>query len=176
MTFVWTDDRLQRAARMWKEGLTAEQIAAGIGGVSRNAVLGKVHRHPDLFAPRRDANSRKRSVVAKVPAPKPAPALKKADGPVEERQQQKVVRIPARLFGYPVPLSVPVRPSGNFRHRGLTIGDAASIAFKDRGAFRCAWPLTDFQDPSGPDMPCCGRPRQSGSYCAEHAAISRGAA
>ena len=41
----WTDDRVEQLKRMWSEGLTASQIAARIGnGVTRNAVIGKVHR------------------------------------------------------------------------------------------------------------------------------------
>lgn len=40
----WTDDRVDQLKKMWSEGLTASQIAAKLGGVSRNAVIGKVHR------------------------------------------------------------------------------------------------------------------------------------
>lgn len=40
----WTDDRVEQLKKMWSEGLTASQIAAKLGGVSRNAVIGKVHR------------------------------------------------------------------------------------------------------------------------------------
>ena len=40
----WTDDRVERLKKLWAEGLSASQIAAQLGGVSRNAVIGKVHR------------------------------------------------------------------------------------------------------------------------------------
>lgn len=40
----WTDERVDQLKKMWSEGLTASQIAAKLGGVSRNAVIGKVHR------------------------------------------------------------------------------------------------------------------------------------
>ncbi|MEM0900210.1 MAG: GcrA family cell cycle regulator [Pseudomonadota bacterium] len=40
----WTDDRVDMLKKLWTEGLTASQIAAKLGGVSRNAVIGKVHR------------------------------------------------------------------------------------------------------------------------------------
>ncbi|MBL0371495.1 GcrA family cell cycle regulator [Rhizobium sp. KVB221] len=40
----WTDDRVERLKKLWSEGLSASQIAAQLGGVSRNAVIGKVHR------------------------------------------------------------------------------------------------------------------------------------
>ncbi len=40
----WTDDRVARLSKLWAEGLSASQIAADLGGVTRNAVIGKVHR------------------------------------------------------------------------------------------------------------------------------------
>jgi GcrA cell cycle regulator len=40
----WTDDRAQALRIYWREGLSATQIAKELGGVSRNAVIGKVHR------------------------------------------------------------------------------------------------------------------------------------
>ncbi|MCR9137722.1 MAG: GcrA family cell cycle regulator [Alphaproteobacteria bacterium] len=40
----WTDERVERLTKLWADGLSASQIAAELGGVSRNAVIGKVHR------------------------------------------------------------------------------------------------------------------------------------
>ncbi|WP_244661514.1 GcrA family cell cycle regulator [Mesorhizobium huakuii] len=40
----WTDERVELLRKLWSEGLSASQIAAQLGGVSRNAVIGKVHR------------------------------------------------------------------------------------------------------------------------------------
>ncbi|QKV19368.1 GcrA family cell cycle regulator [Oricola thermophila] len=40
----WTDERVELLKKLWTEGLSASQIAAQLGGVSRNAVIGKVHR------------------------------------------------------------------------------------------------------------------------------------
>ena len=40
----WTDERIDRLKTMWENGLTASQIAVELGGVSRNAVIGKAHR------------------------------------------------------------------------------------------------------------------------------------
>lgn len=40
----WTDERVDLLKKLWSEGLTASQIASKLGGVSRNAVIGKVHR------------------------------------------------------------------------------------------------------------------------------------
>lgn len=43
-TVNWTDERVDKLKKLWSEGLSASQIAAQLGGVSRNAVIGKVHR------------------------------------------------------------------------------------------------------------------------------------
>ena len=40
----WTDERVETLKRMWNEGQSASQIAKELGGVTRNAVIGKVHR------------------------------------------------------------------------------------------------------------------------------------
>ena len=40
----WTDERIDRLKKMWSDGATASQIADELGGVSRNAVIGKAHR------------------------------------------------------------------------------------------------------------------------------------
>ena len=64
----WTDERVERLKKLWSEGLSASQIAAQLGGVSRNAVIGKVHR---LSLPGRakaggatSARSQKRTTVS----------------------------------------------------------------------------------------------------------------
>src|SRR5262249_42544542 len=41
---TWTDERVETLKRLWAEGLSASQVAAALGGVTRNAVIGKVHR------------------------------------------------------------------------------------------------------------------------------------
>jgi len=40
----WTDDRVELLKKLWSDGLSASQIAAELGGISRNSVIGKVHR------------------------------------------------------------------------------------------------------------------------------------
>ena len=41
---AWTDDRVEILTKLWGEGLSASQIARELGDVTRNAVIGKVHR------------------------------------------------------------------------------------------------------------------------------------
>ena len=60
----WTDERVEQLKKLWAEGLSASQIAAQLGGVSRNAVIGKVHR---LHLPGRAKSGGSRSPRAKRP-------------------------------------------------------------------------------------------------------------
>ena len=68
----WTDDRVEILKKMWGEGQSASQIAKELGGVTRNAVIGKVHR---LGLSNRAGGSP--ATTAKAPA-KEKPAAKPA--------------------------------------------------------------------------------------------------
>src|SRR5690349_2704089 len=80
----WTEERIDRLKKMWAEGATASQIADELGGVSRNAVIGKAHRlgleqRPSPVKPGDE----------KKPAPAPAPAAKpvaRAEAPAARPQ------------------------------------------------------------------------------------------
>jgi GcrA cell cycle regulator len=41
---AWTDERVELLKKLWNDGLSASQIAGELGNVTRNAVIGKVHR------------------------------------------------------------------------------------------------------------------------------------
>ena len=74
----WTDDRIATLKKMWEGGSTASQIADELGGVSRNAVIGKAHRLGLKSRPSPvKANEKKKAAPAK-PKPAPKPAAKKA--------------------------------------------------------------------------------------------------
>jgi len=69
---AWTDERIDQLKRLWEQGMTASQIAEELGGVSRNAVIGKAHRLglQSRPSPVRSAEA----AAAAAPAPAPAPA------------------------------------------------------------------------------------------------------
>ena len=92
----WTDERIDQLKAMWEKGLTASQIADELGGVSRNAVIGKAHRlglqsrpspvkaneapkkaaparKPAAPAPEAEAPRAAAPVAAPPPPPRPAP-------------------------------------------------------------------------------------------------------
>ena len=75
----WTEERIERLKAMWTEGSTASQIADELGGVSRNAVIGKAHRlgleaRPSPVKPGEEKEASKKP--AKAAAPKPSRAAR----------------------------------------------------------------------------------------------------
>lgn len=66
----WTDERIEKLTKMWEGGATASQIAEELGGVSRNAVIGKAHRLGLKARP----SPVKANEKAETPAPRPSPA------------------------------------------------------------------------------------------------------
>ncbi|WP_428681798.1 GcrA family cell cycle regulator [Sphingopyxis sp.] len=84
----WTDERIEQLRNMWEKGLTASQIADELGGVSRNAVIGKAHRLGLKSRPSPVKATEKAAKPVKAPvAPKtssPAPA-QRAAAPVAPR-------------------------------------------------------------------------------------------
>ena len=74
----WTEERIERLKSMWAEGATASQIADELGGVSRNAVIGKAHRlgleaRPSPVKPGEEKEAPKKTAKAAKP-PRPARA------------------------------------------------------------------------------------------------------
>src|SRR5687768_18583958 len=62
----WTDERVELLKKLWQDGLSASQIAKQLGGVTRNAVIGKVHR---LGLSGRATPSKPQRTVFKAPRP-----------------------------------------------------------------------------------------------------------
>jgi GcrA cell cycle regulator len=97
----WTDERIETLTKMWEGGATASQIAEELGGVSRNAVIGKAHRlglkaRPSPVKP----NDKTEAPRTEAPA-KPAP---RAPAPAEPR-----VAAPRAPVPPPVPVAVAPR-------------------------------------------------------------------
>ncbi len=74
----WTDERIGTLKKMWEGGSTASQIAEELGGVSRNAVIGKAHRLGLKSRPSPVKANEKKKAAAKKAAAKPASAKKPA--------------------------------------------------------------------------------------------------
>ena len=80
----WTDERIATLKKMWEGGATASQIADELGGVSRNAVIGKAHRLGLKARPSPVKANEVPKVKAKAaPKRKPRAAAKKKSAPAE---------------------------------------------------------------------------------------------
>lgn len=146
----WTDDRVELLAKLWSEGLSASQIASALGGgVTRNAVIGKVHRLG------LSGRAKAGAPAAQRPA-KPRPVTSIAPVVDAARPQVRAVE-PAEQTGT-VPdmrwMSDPAIPETKL----VTI-----LELRDS---MCKWPIGD---PSKPDFGFCGGRAMSGlPYCGHH--------
>ena len=124
----WTDERIATLKKMWEGGSTASQIAEELGGVSRNAVIGKAHRLGLKSRPSPvKANDKKKKAPAKKAAAKPAvkktaskpaakPAAKPATAPATPKANASA--IPSQPIPNPtpdLPKIVSVGPGGFLR-------------------------------------------------------------
>ena len=115
----WSETRVTTLSQLWRDGLSASQIAKQLGGVTRNAVIGKVHR---LGLSGRAA--------ASAPARAPRTATPRPTRPRRVALAAPAVRKPPVLAYAPAP-----------EGPGL-IGDMALL-----GAHVCKWPIGDPKSP-----------------------------
>ena len=139
----WSDERIETLTRLWQEGLSASQVARQLGGVSRSAVIGKVHR---LGIAGREAPSRPHAVVGRPSGGRPratAGGTRRATVPRAPRQPV----LPRVVFEAP-----------------------ATATIHTLTAHGCRWPIGE---PDQDGFGFCGRLRTgAGSYCAGHAPMA----
>jgi len=140
----WTDERVETLKKLWLDGLSASQIAKQLGGVTRNAVIGKVHR---LGLSGRAAPSHPSRSTFKAPRPpRPATAPAARTRVLEPRPHHAPAPRPAYV-------DLP--------------GTATVLTL---GAHMCKWPIGD---PSSNDFTFCGRRAgEDGPYCNDHARLA----
>src|SRR5690606_32424332 len=143
----WTDDRVAMLKKLWQDGLSASQIAKQLGGVTRNAVIGKVHR---LGLSGRAAPSQPARTTYKAPrAPRPVSQAPAA---------------PRRVAAEPAAAQQPA-PRPVYR-----VEEPGSATVLTLGAHMCKWPIGD---PSTESFTFCGRRASDGApYCQEHARVA----
>lgn len=189
----WTDERIEKLTKMWEGGATASQIAEELGGVSRNAVIGKAHRlglkaRPSpVKANEKDAAPAPAPRAAKAPPrPAPAPAPRPAPAAATPARPAPVASAaPASPPSEPGPRIVSVGPGGFLRQgpgdqqapippapprRLVPAKPSPEIADKtsllDLNDRICRWPMGH---PGEPDFHFCGEKVNPGfPYCVEH--------
>ena len=170
----WTDERVELLKKMWGEGQSASQIAKDLGGVTRNAVIGKVHR---LGLSNRTAGAPSPEVEPAAPAeaePVAAPEPVVAQEP--EPEEPAAAPIPARKQIIPAGQPLPPQPSANeispealasVREVEKT---AKRISLMDLTERTCKWPIGD---PATEEFWFCGLGVQSGKpYCEAHVGVA----
>ncbi|WP_425506762.1 GcrA family cell cycle regulator [Sphingomonas rhizophila] len=129
----WTDERIDRLKAMWTKGATASQIAEELGGVSRNAVIGKAHRlglesRPSPVKPGEEKEKKaKPAPKAKVEAPKAAPVkaapAAPASDPIPRIAPADAPRRPAVIPGSSAVAMTPAKAdSTNVQYRSVGPG------------------------------------------------------
>lgn len=156
----WTDERVELLRKLWLEGLSASRIAAELaGGVTRNAVIGKVHRL---------------GLSGRIKAPTAASArMRPGQKPQEGARSsvpQRAVTMPMRgntaLALQPQTMAAP-----QMRGSGDVVPMAANVTIMDLRESMCRWPVGD---PSSAEFRYCGgkAPIGEGPYCAYHSRMA----
>lgn len=157
----WTDERVSRLAKLWAEGLSASQIAEDLGGVTRNAVIGKVHR---LGLSGRDKPAGKSNAAARrKPAARPAAAASgnSSSNPTRPRTTTRTVGNTA--------LKVEVEEEVIFQPKpelDLVVPLSRKLTLLELTEATCKWPTGD---PTMPGFSFCGHTSKDDKpYCDYH--------
>jgi len=191
----WTDERIDRLKTMWEKGMTASQIAEELGGVSRNAVIGKAHRlelqsrpspvkanEPEAKAEPKKAAPALAKPVAAAPAPRvlapvpPAPRSQAVNQPIPMPPQQAALTgAQIRSIGPggflrqgPGDQAPPTTPAPPRRLVPAKIAPefAEKTSLLDLNEKICKWPMGH---PGEPDFHFCGEKVNPGfPYCVQH--------
>ncbi len=106
----WTDERIDRLRAMWTKGTTASQIAEDLGGVSRNAVIGKAHRLGLQARPSPVKANDPTPAKAKPAAPAVAAPVKAAPAPRPEPVRAAPPPPPPAAAPAPAPVTPAAQP------------------------------------------------------------------
>ena len=190
----WTEERIERLKKMWHDGATASQIADELGGVSRNAVIGKAHRlgleqRPSPVKPGEEKEAKKaapapaapKAAAPKAEAPRAAPAAPAASPQAGQPTPQRPTgpEIQYRSIGPggfvrqgPGDQQAPIPPAPPRRlvpaKPSPEVADKTSLL--DLNDRICKWPMGH---PGEPDFHFCGEQANPGfPYCVAHCGVA----
>ena len=191
----WTDERVETLKRMWGEGQSASAIAKELGGVTRNAVIGKVHRlglsnrtedggsEPAAAAPapkaEQPAPEKKAEKKPAAPKPEPEPVAARpepvAEKPAAAAPQPSFTPVPRRPI-VPAGQPLPPQPSANeispeaLANVREVEKKARKLSLMELTERTCKWPIGD---PATDKFWFCGLPSQAGKpYCEAHVGVA----
>lgn len=177
----WNDERVEILKKMWGEGQSASQIAKELGGVTRNAVIGKVHRlglsnrNGGGGSSTADSKAKATKPAAKPAAKprkaaaKPAPASKEEAAPAPQPATRIKPIIPAGQPLPPQPSANEIDPKALAKVNEVE-KKAKKLNLMELTSRTCKWPVGD---PATEDFWFCGLPVQSGKpYCEAHVGVA----
>jgi len=155
----WTTERVDLLKKLWADGLSASQIAAELGGVTRNAVIGKVHR---LGLSGRAKTS---APASKPRRAKPTPSSSTPNRPSVSPQTHGATALKID----PTPqVEVEIEPEAEPIAELVPMSERTTILNLTERT--CKWPIGD---PGSDDFYFCGRNSDPGvPYCAHHCRIA----
>jgi GcrA cell cycle regulator len=157
----WTDERVEQLKQHWMEGKSASQIASLLGdGLSRNAVIGKVHRLG--LAGRAKSPS---TVSSRPRRPAPSPAAHRAAAPRLASGVPRITRGATALAIAPQALA----DDELERFESVVVPMSLRVTIVELKEAMCRWPLGD---PASSEFRYCGSPTASGPYCAYHGGLA----
>ena len=177
----WTDERVETLKSMWTEGKSASQIAKELGGVTRNAVIGKVHRlglsnragGPD----RPDDDAATPDIPVEEPVTEPVEETAEAERPAAPHPPRPAAKDSTPAVR-PKPSGQPLPPQPSASEISAeALANLAEVAKKSRrlslmqlSERTCKWPVGD---PATDDFWFCGLPAVPGKpYCETHVAVA----
>ena len=169
----WTSERVELLKKLWGEGQSASQIAKELGGVTRNAVIGKVHR---LGLSNRATSTSKSETSPKSEKKAEKTATKKNEPVAKNSEPKSTPPAPARRQIIPAGQPLPPQPSANeispeaLARVSEVEKKAKKISLLELTERTCKWPVGD---PATPDFWFCGLPTQTGKpYCEAHVGVA----
>ena len=163
----WTDERVELLKKLWAEGLSASQIAAQLGGVSRNAVIGKVHRLKLSGRGRPAASQQRPKKTGRPAAATPAKPAQRTGNPAPRPTPMTsgANALKADFDIDVIAVEVPAR-----RSLEVVVPISRKLALTDLTERTCKWPIGD---PLAEDFHFCGNDSgESGPYCTYHARLA----
>ncbi len=160
---IWTDERVEKLKKLWSEGLSASQIAAQLGGVSRNAVIGKVHR---LSLPGRA----KAGGTAAAARPKRATSAPRAPNYAARAVTRTVARpAGATVLKEEVAIDLAAEPDIELA-ANIVLPMSRRLELTQLTERTCKWPIGD---PLKEEFHFCGNDSpESSPYCSYHARLA----
>lgn len=162
----WTDERVELLKKFWSEGLSASQIAAQLGGVSRNAVIGKVHR---LKLPGRGKTAQGSVRAPKTTVSNPSsPRVRRTPSTVSPTVATSCSVEATALKVEPV--AEDIKETDVSEKPNVVVPISRHLNLLQLSENTCRWPVGD---PLSSDFHFCGADSGENSpYCAFHAKIA----